>query len=36
MENEYLQRINDSQDMIKNITLQNETISTAFKVRNRK
>jgi hypothetical protein len=33
MENECLQRTNDSHDMMKNISLQNETLSATFKVK---
>jgi DNA repair exonuclease SbcCD ATPase subunit len=32
MENECLKRTNDSHDMMKNVTLQNETLSSTFKV----
>ncbi len=32
IENECLQRTNDSHDMMKNVTLQNETLSSTFKV----
>lgn len=32
MENEYLQRTNDNHLMLKNVTLQNETLSSTFKV----
>lgn len=32
MENEYSQRTNDNHIMLKNVTLQNETLSSTFKV----
>ncbi len=33
MENECLQRTNDNHDMMKRVSLQNETLSTTFKVK---
>jgi len=33
MENDYLKRDNDSQDMMKNVKLQNEKLSSTFKVK---
>ena len=33
LENECLKRTNDNHDMMKSVTLQNETLSTTFKVK---